>query len=167
MNIDKAYELAKERYAAFGIDTDAAIAKALEIPISLHCWQADDVAGFETKPKGLDGGGIMATGNYPGRARNGDEARSDIEKAMSLIPGAQRVNVHASYAETDHYVDRDEMDPSCFQQWMGWAKEKGVCLDFNPTFFAHPKAEDGFTLSHRDDDIRAFWVRHGKATRRI
>ncbi len=167
MSIQTAYELAKERYAAFGIDTDAAIAKALELPISLHCWQADDVAGFETKPKGLDGGGIMATGNYPGRARNGQEARADIAKAMSLIPGTQRVNVHACYSETDHFVDRDQMDPACFAKWIDWAKRQGVCLDFNPTFFAHPKAEDGFTLSHRNDDIRAFWIRHGKACRQI
>jgi L-rhamnose isomerase len=167
VSIEQAYELAKERYADFGIDTDAAIEKALALPISLHCWQSDDVAGFETKPEGLDGGGIMATGNYPGRARNGEEARTDIEKAMSLIPGAQRVNVHACYSETDHFVDRDEMDASCFRNWIDWAKEKGVCLDFNPTFFAHPKAEDGYTLSNRDDDIRAFWISHGKACRKV
>jgi len=167
MNRDKAYELAKVRYAAFGIDTDTAIRQALGIPISLHCWQSDDVAGFETKPDGLDGGGIMATGNYPGRARNGEEVRADIEKAMTMIPGTQRVNIHACYAEADRFVDRDKIDPSCFKRWMDWAKAKGVCLDFNPTFFAHPKAEDGFTLSHRDDEIRAFWVRHGKASRRI
>ncbi len=167
MSVEQAYELAKERYAAFGIDTDTAIDKALGLPISLHCWQADDVAGFETKPKGLDGGGIMATGNYPGRAGNGEETRADIEKAMSLIPGAQRVNVHACYSETDAFVDRDEMDASGFAMWMDWAKAKGVCLDFNPTFFAHPKAEDGYTLSNRDEDIRAFWVKHGKACRKI
>ncbi len=167
MSIEQAYTLARDRYAAFGIDADAAIEKALALPISLHCWQSDDVAGFETKAEGLDGGGIMATGNYPGRARNGEEARSDIAKAMSLIPGAQRVNVHASYSETDHFVDRDAMDASCFLKWMDWAKEMGVCLDFNPTFFAHPKAEDGYTLSHADDDIRAFWVKHGKACRQI
>ena len=167
MTVTQAYTWAKERYADFGIDTDAAIKRALERPISLHCWQSDDVAGFETKPEGLDGGGIMATGNYPGRARNGDEARADIDKAMSLIPGAQRLNVHACYSETDHYVDRDAMDASCFQKWIDWAGAKGVYLDFNPTFFAHPKAEDGFTLSHRDDAIRSFWVEHGKACRRI
>jgi L-rhamnose isomerase len=167
VSIEQAYELAKERYAAFGIDVDAAIESALKLPISLHCWQADDVAGFETKPEGLDGGGIMATGNYIGRANNGEEARADIGMAMSLIPGAQRVNVHACYSETEQYVDRDEMDASCFQKWMDWAKAKGVCLDFNPTFFAHPKAEDGYTLSNRDDDVRAFWVRHGKACRKI
>jgi L-rhamnose isomerase len=167
MNVDKAYALAKERYAAFGIDTDEAIEQALELPISLHCWQADDVAGFETKPEGLDGGGIMATGNYPGRARNGGEARADIAKAMSLIPGTQRCNVHALYCETDDYVDRDEMTPAGFQKWMDWAKEQGIKLDFNPSFFSHPKAEDGFTLSSRDEAVRAFWVRHGKASRKI
>ena len=167
MSVEQAYDLAKQRYAAFGIDTDDAIKKALALPISLHCWQADDVSGFETKPAGLDGGGIMATGNYPGRARNGDEARADIEQAMALIPGAQRVNVHACYSETDQYVDRDQMDVTCFQKWIDWAKDQGVCLDFNPTFFAHPKAEDGFTLSHRDEDIRAFWIEHGKACRKI
>ncbi len=167
MSVSQAYELAQARYAAFGIDTDQAIEKALSLPISLHCWQADDVAGFETKPEGLSGGGIMATGNYPGRARDGEETRADIAKAMTLIPGTQRVNVHASYSETDHYVDRDEMDASCFKKWMDWAKAQGVCLDFNPTYFAHPKAEDGYTLSHRDESIRAFWVKHGKACRKI
>lgn len=165
--MSKEYELARERYAAFGIQTDEAIAKVLKIPVSLHCWQADDVAGFEAKPAGLDGGGILSTGNYPGRARNGDEARADLAKAMSLIPGTQRVNVHACYSETDRFVDRDEMDASCFSRWMAWAKEQRVCLDFNPTFFAHPKAQDGFTLSHRDRGIRDFWIRHGKACRRI
>ena len=113
MTGDSAYSRARERYAEYGVDTDDAIAQALAQPISLHCWQADDVAGFETKPEGLDGGGIMATGNYPGRARNGAEARADLEKSMSLIPGAQRVNIHACYSETDHFVDRDAVGPSC------------------------------------------------------
>ena len=167
MSVQKAYELAKERYAAFGIDTDTAIEKALKLPISLHCWQADDVAGFETKPDGLDGGGIMATGNYPGRATNGEEARADLGKTMSLIPGVQRVNVHMCYSETDEFVDRNEMTVAGFQKWMSWAKEQGICLDFNPSFFAHPNAEDGYTLSHADETIRAFWVKHGKATRKI
>lgn len=110
MNSEKAYVEARERYAGYGIDAELAIEKALAIPVSLHCWQTDDVGGFEHKPEGLDGGGIMATGNYPGRARNGDEARSDLAKAMSLIPGALRVNIHACYAETDRFVDRDELD---------------------------------------------------------
>ncbi|HAR65491.1 MAG TPA: L-rhamnose isomerase [Lentisphaeria bacterium] len=167
MAVEQAYKLAKERYAAFGINTDRAIEKALALPISLHCWQADDVVGFETKPEGLAGGGIMATGNYPGRARNGEEARADIAKAMSLIPGTQRCNVHALYYEADHYVDRDEMTPAGFQKWMDWASKEGIKLDFNPSFFSHPKAEDGFTLSNRDDEIRAFWVKHGQASRKI
>jgi L-rhamnose isomerase len=167
MSTDKAYELAKQRYADLGVDTDAAIRAVLEHPVSLHCWQADDVAGFETKPDGLSGGGILATGNYPGRAKDGEEARSDLAKAMSLIPGVHRVNVHACYSETDQFVDRDEMDPSCFTAWMRWAADQNICLDFNPTFFAHPKAEDGFTLSHPDEAVRAFWVRHGKACRKI
>lgn len=162
-----AYGLAKAKYAAFGIDTDAAIKKALDIPVSLHCWQTDDVGGFETKPDGLAGGGIMATGNYPGRARNGGEARADLEKAMSLIPGALRVNVHACYSETDHFIDRDKLDASCFSRWIDWAKARKISLDFNPTFFAHPKAEDGFTLSNKDESIRSFWIEHGKACRRI
>ena len=165
MSVKKAYELAKARYAKFGIDTDKAIEKALALPISLHCWQSDDVGGFETKPDGLSGGGIMATGNYPGRARNGAEARADLDKTMSLIPGVQRVNVHACYSETEKFVDRDKMDAACFKQWMDWAKAKKICLDFNPTFFAHPKSQDGFTLSHPDSSIRAFWVKHGKACR--
>jgi len=164
---DHAYESAKARYAEYGIDTDAAIETSLALPISLHCWQSDDVGGFETKPGGLSGGGILATGNYPGRARNGDEARQDIAKAMSLIPGAQRVNIHACYSETPHFVERDELDASAFSRWMDWARERGICLDFNPTFFAHPKAEDGYTLSHPNDAIRAFWIRHGKACRTI
>lgn len=167
MSTAQAYELAKERYAAYGIDTDAAIEKALRIPIALHCWQTDDVAGFETKPEGLTGGGIIATGNYPGRARTGDEARSDLTQVMAMIPGHQRVNVHASYSETDAFVDRDQMDVSCFSRWIDWARDQDVCLDFNPTFFAHPKAEDGFTLSHRDEGIRSFWIAHGRACRQI
>jgi len=167
MSVEKAYGLARARYAQFGIDTDKAIEKALALPISLHCWQSDDIHGFETKPEGLAGGGIMATGNYPGRARNGEESRADLEKTMSLIPGARRINVHACYSETDRFVDRDELDASCFANWIDWAKAQGVCLDFNPTFFAHPQAEDGFTLSNRRDEVRAFWIRHGKACRRI
>ncbi len=167
MSQEQAYTLAKQSYEEFGIDTDAAIKKALSLPISLHCWQSDDIGGFETKPEGLDGGGIMATGNYPGRARNGEEARSDLEMAMSLIPGLQRINVHSCYSETDHFVDRNILDVSCFQKWIDWAKQKGLCLDFNPSFFAHPNAEDGYTLSHPDSNIRKFWIQHGKACRNI
>lgn len=168
-NITSAYGAAREIYAELlDVNTDAAIDKALEAAISLHCWQADDVAGFEVKPEGLDGGGIMATGNYPGRARNGDELRQDMAKAMSLIPGKTRANVHACYCETDgKFVERDELTPEHFSRWMNWVKEQNTALDFNPTAFAHPKAEDGFTLSHRDDDVRAFWVRHFIACRKI
>jgi len=167
MSNDKLYVSAQRRYADIGVDADAAIRAALRVPLSLHCWQTDDVAGFETKPDGLSGGGIMATGNYPGRARNGDEARADLDLAMSLIPGVSRVNVHACYAETNHFVDRDEMDASCFRRWIAWARAREIALDFNPTFFAHPNAQDGYTLSHPNRKIREFWIRHGRACRRI
>lgn len=167
-NVEKAYQLAKERYAEFGIDTDEAIQKALDLPISLHCWQGDDVNGFEVKPDAADGGGIMATGNYPGRARDGNELRADLEKAMSLLPGQHKVNVHACYAETGGKpVDRDVLEPEHFADWMAWAKDQKIGLDFNTTNFAHPKADDGMTLSHPDASIREFWIRHGIACRRI
>jgi len=163
-----AYALARKAYAALGVDAEAAIRTALAIPISLHCWQGDDVTGFEVKPGGLDSGGIMATGNYPGRARNGDELRRDLEQVLALLPGTQRVNVHACYAETGgKVVDRDALKPEHFAKWMQWAKQKKLSLDFNPTWFAHPKASSGFTLSHPDKSIREFWVRHGIACRRI
>ena len=136
--------------------------------ISIHCWQGDDVAGFETLAEGLSGGGIMATGNYPGRARNGDELRQDIEKAMNLIPGKHKINLHAMYAETDgSYVDRDKLEVSHFSKWIDWAKSKGIGIDFNPTYFAHKMADDGFTLSSRDESIREFWIEHGKRCRKI
>lgn len=165
--IEKAYELAKERYADFGLDTDAAIEQALSIPVSLHCWQADDNVGFEGQDD-VSSGGILVTGNYPGRARTADEVRADLAKSISLIPGIQRVNVHAYYAEFDDgFVDRDQLEPRHFQKWIDWAKELGISLDFNPSFHAHPKANDGFTLSHADADIRNFWVEHGKRARKI
>jgi len=164
---DNSYELAKEQYAAFGVDTDAAIEEALAIPVSLHCWQADDNIGFEGQD-GVSGGGIMATGNHPGRARTADEVRQDLAKSISLIPGVSRVNVHSYYAEFDDgFVDRDQLEPRHFQKWMDWAKELGIGLDFNPSFHAHPKADDGFTLSHADAEIRNFWIEHGKRARRI
>ncbi|AKJ63742.1 L-rhamnose isomerase [Kiritimatiella glycovorans] len=166
--IRKMYEMAKERYAEYGVDVDAALERALEIPVSMHCWQTDDVVGFETKEEGLDGGGIMATGGYPGRARNGDESRADLEQAMALIPGKARVNIHAIYAETGgRVVDRDALEPEHFSAWMDWARAQGVGLDFNPTFFGHPKADDGLSLSHPDPAIRRFWVDHGHACRKI
>lgn len=166
-SVAAAYEIAKARYAVMGVDTDAAIARALQLPISLHCWQGDDVQGFEVK-ESSSGGGIMATGNFPGRARNGAELRQDLDTVLKLLPGEHRLNLHAFYAETDgKRVERDALEPVHFSRWMDWSKAKGVALDFNPTFFAHPQADDGYTLSHADDGIRAFWVRHGIACRKI
>ncbi|MBT5873912.1 MAG: L-rhamnose isomerase, partial [Candidatus Latescibacteria bacterium] len=166
--LDGAYTLARERYAEFGIDTDAAIDAAVAIPISLHCWQTDDVAGLENAGKDIAGAGIMATGNFPGKARTGDEIRSDLTQVMALLPGVQRVNLHASYAEFgDEQVERDEQRPEHFARWISWAKDLGIGLDFNTTFFAHPKADDGYTLAHPDAEIRNFWIRHGIACRHI
>lgn len=167
-SISDAYELAKSAYARLGLDCDAAIEAALALPVSLHCWQADDVTGLETTHAGGASGGIMATGNYPGRARNGAEIRQDMEAVLALVPGVCRVNVHAFYAETgDVVVDRDALEPAHFAQWIAWATSKKIGLDFNPTFFAHPKAADGYTLSHADEETRRFWVRHAIACRKI
>jgi len=165
--IENAYQAAKDRYAELGVDCDDAIAKLSNIAISLHCWQGDDVGGFEVKEQGLDGGGIMATGAYPGKARTPDELRSDIDKALSLIPGKHRLNLHACYVETSKKVDRNELQPEHFAAWIDWAKENKLGMDFNGTFFAHPKAESGFTLSNADEAIRKFWVEHGIACRKI
>jgi len=165
--IESAYQAAKDRYAELGVDTDAAMARLSRIAISLHCWQGDDVGGFEIKEQGLDGGGIMATGAYPGKARTADELRADVEKALSLIPGKHRLNLHASYAETAQKVERDQLQPQHFAAWIDWAKANGLGMDFNGTFFAHPKAESGFTLSNADEAIRKFWVDHGIACRKI
>ncbi|HVU17342.1 MAG TPA: L-rhamnose isomerase [Candidatus Didemnitutus sp.] len=163
-----AYRLAREAYAELGVDTEAAIRRALSVPISLHCWQADDVRGLETPIEGLDGGGIMATGGYPGRARNGDEMRADLDVVLRLLPGKQRLNLHAFYAETGSKpVDRDALEPRHFARWLDWAKRAKVGVDFNPTYFAHPKANSGFTLSSADAGIRRFWIDHGRASRRI
>jgi L-rhamnose isomerase len=163
-----AYRLAQDAYAELGVDTDAAIRRALEVPISLHCWQADDVRGLETPRAGLDSGGIMATGGYPGRARNGDEMRADLDEVLALLPGAQRLNLHAFYAETGaESVDRDAITPAHFTRWLDWAKNKKVGLDFNPTYFAHPHAASGFTLSSADSTVRQFWIDHGRACRVI
>ncbi len=164
--IEQAYELAGERYAELGVQVDAALERLAPIAISLHCWQGDDVGGFEGNG-GEVGGGLAVTGNYPGKARTPDELRSDLEKAYSLIPGTHRLNLHASYGEFQGPVDRDEVGPEHFQGWIEWAQGQGVCLDFNPTFFAHEKADDGFTLAHPDAGIRQFWIDHGKACRTI
>lgn len=165
--VAQAYELARDAYAKLSVDTDAALAAAAAVPVSLHCWQGDDVAGFEGAEE-LSGGGILATGNYPGRARNGEELRADAEFAFSLIPGVCRFNVHALYAETGgKKVRRDELEPEHFSAWMAWAKKKGIALDFNPSFFSHPMADSGYTLSSADPEVRNFWIRHGVASRRI
>jgi len=166
--ISAAYPLARQAYAAVGVDTEAAIKHAIAVPISLHCWQADDVHGLETPKDGLASGGILATGAYPGRARNGDEMRADLDLALKLLPGKQRLNLHAFYAETGaKAVDRDAIEPEHFSRWLSWAKSRRIGLDFNPTYFAHEHANSGFTLSHPDKAIRKFWINHGKASRRI
>ena len=165
--LEKAYALAKGRYAELGVDTEQALERLRRIAVSVHCWQGDDVGGFETD-RGLTGGGIMATGDYPGKARNPDELRRDLEKAYSLIPGRHRLNLHASYLETGgKRVERNQVEPAHFQRWIDWARQMGIGVDFNSTFFSHPKAEDGFTLAHRDQGIRRFWVEHGIACRKI
>ena len=161
------YENAKQVYAAYGIDTDAAIEKALQTPISLHCWQGDDVKGFEGA--GTLDGGIQATGNYPGAARNPADLMADLDKALSLMPGAMRINLHANYAifNENNRADRDALLPEHFEKWVEFANERGLGLDFNPTFFSHPMVKDGLTLSSPDDEVRAFWVKHGVACLRI
>ena len=165
-SIEKAYEIAQQRYVELGVDTDKAIERLSKTAISLHCWQGDDVGGFETS-EGLSGGGLVATGAYPGKARTADELRKDIEKAMSLIPGKHRLNLHAMYAETAGKIDRNELTAEHFTAWIDWAKANGLGMDFNGTFFSHPKAESGFTLSSADEAIRSFWVEHGIGCRKI
>lgn len=165
--INQAYEAAKEIYAQYGVDTEKVMEQMKHIPISVHCWQGDDVAGFETND-GVSGGGIMATGNYPGRARTGDELRQDLSKALSLIPGKHRINLHAMYAETKgQKVDRDALEYKHFENWVAWANEEGIGIDFNPTLFAHPLADSGYTLSSTDDKTRKFWIEHVKRSREI
>ena len=160
------YANAQSIFAEWGIDTEAAIARLKPLPISMHCWQGDDVVGFESQT-GTSGGGIQATGNHPGRARTPDELRADLEFAYGMIPGKHRLNLHAMYMDTDQSPDRDEIEYSHFEPWTQWAKEQGVDLDFNPTFFAHAKADDNLTLAHPDKGIRDFWIEHGKRTRDI
>jgi L-rhamnose isomerase len=164
--IEQAYSLAKERYAALGVDTEKALAVLKSVSISLHCWQGDDVGGFEN-PGGELGGGIAATGNYPGKARNADELRRDLDVVYSLLPGSHRLNLHAIYLESDIKVERNKIEPRHFSAWKDWAKANHHGLDFNPTCFSHPKAADGFTLSHQDESIRQFWVEHCIASRKI
>lgn len=161
------YNRAKAEYIRWGIDVDKALETLKQVPISIHCWQGDDIGGFEVDKQELSGG-IDVTGNYPGKATTPEQLRMDLEKALSLIPGNHRVNLHAIYAETEgEKVDRDEIKPKHFQKWVSWAKEKGLGLDFNPTLFSHPKARDGLTLSHPDEEIREFWIRHCQESRKI
>ena len=163
----KSYAIAKERYAAIGVDTDAAMQKLSAVPISLHCWQGDDVAGFESPDTELSGG-IAATGNYPGKARTADELRSDLDVAYGLIPGKHRLNLHAIYAETGgKAVERNALQPEHFSRWIDWAKENEHGMDFNPTFFSHPLADSGFTLASYDEGIRQYWIEHSIACRKI
>lgn len=159
------FETAKAMYGEFGVDVDAALETLSTVKISMHCWQGDDVSGFESS--GSLTGGIAATGNYPGRARNALELFADIDTAFTLIPGTHRVNLHAIYASPGDGSDRDRLEPRHFADWIAFARERGLGLDFNPTFFSHPKAADNLTLSSPDPVIRGFWVEHGKASRRI
>ena len=161
------YPQARECYSELGVDTEAAIDRLSGIPFSIHCWQGDDVGGFEGTASAL-GGGLAVTGNYPGKARTPSELRADLEKAFSLIPGKHRLNLHASYAELGgKKVERAEYATAHFQGWIEWCKSRDLGFDFNPTFFSHPLAADGFTLSHWDGAVRRFWIEHGKACRRI
>jgi len=165
--IEDAYQCACERYQAIGVDVDQALDRLAGIQISLHCWQGDDVGGFENSGQDL-GGGLAVTGNYPGQATTPDQLRSDIQFALSLIPGTHRLNLHAMYAETGGVrVQRNELSQVHFQRWIDWAKSYGLGLDFNPTFFAHEKANDGYTLAHADEGIRRYWIEHGIICRRI
>ena len=160
------YESAKEHFATWDIDTEQALQRLSDISISVHCWQGDDVVGFENQT-GLSGGGIQATGNHPGRARNPEELRNDLEFSFSKIPGNHRLNLHAMYMDTNETPDRDEIEYKHFETWVDWAKQININLDFNPTFFAHNKADDNLTLAHPNGSIRDFWIEHGKRTREI
>ncbi|WP_434169360.1 L-rhamnose isomerase [Peribacillus frigoritolerans] len=167
MTIKEQYVAAKQAYANWGIDVDAALETLKKVPISIHCWQGDDIGGFEVNKSELSGG-IDITGNYPGKATTPEELRMDLEKALSLIPGKHRVNLHAIYAETNgEAVERDQLEPKHFENWLNWAKENGLGLDFNPTLFSHEKAADGLTLSHPNEEIREFWIDHCIASRKI
>lgn len=159
------YESAREQYRAIGVDTEKALEALANAAVSIHCWQGDDITGFENKAS--LSGGIQVTGNYPGKARNPEELMADFDKAMSLTPGKHRLNLHANYSITDEKVDRDKLEPKHFEAWVKYAKERGIGLDFNPTLFAHPMADTGLTLSSPDETIRRFWIDHCKATRKI
>jgi L-rhamnose isomerase len=166
--IQQAYQLAKEEYAELGINTDAVLEKMKEVVISLHCWQTDDVGGFETPDSSLSGGGIQATGNYPGKAHTIQQVRDDLEKVLSLLPGKQRLNLHAIYGDFQgERIDRDQIEPKHFQSWIDWCKKQGIGMDFNASCFSHPRAADGYTLSSKNEENRKFWVEHVKRCRAI
>jgi L-rhamnose isomerase len=166
--IDTAYQMAKERYSELGVDVDEACDILASTPISIHCWQGDDVTGFENIERGVSGGGIQATGNFPGKARNIDELRADLEQVLGLVPGRHRVSLHAMYGDFgDEVVDRDEIEYRHFESWVDWAIENGVGLDFNATMFAHTRADSGFTLSSKNPEVRGFWIEHVRRCRGI
>lgn len=166
--VEKAYLSSRDKYAERGVDTDKALERLRGFALSLHCWQGDDVRGFEPQPGGLDGSGLQVTGGHPGRARTADELRADIQQALALIPGRHRVNLHAMYAELNgRPVDRNALEPEHFRGWTEWARRQGLKIDFNPTCFAHPKAASGFTLSSRENGTRKFWVEHVRCCRKI
>jgi L-rhamnose isomerase len=167
-SIEKNYSFGREKYAELGVDTEKALRLLQSISISLQCWQGDDVGGFEPASPGLEASGLQVTGNSPGKARNAEELRMDLQQALALIPGRHRINLHAMYGEfSGKTVGRDEIEPYHFRDWMEWAKKENLKLDFNATCFAHPKAESGFTLSHKDKEIRKYWVDHVKSCRKI
>ncbi len=166
--VKQSYALAKQQYAALGVDTDLVLEKIKNVVISLHCWQTDDVGGFETPDATLSGGGIQATGNFPGKATNIEEMRKDLEKVLSLLPGKQRLNLHAIYGDFQgELVDRDQIEVKHYQSWIDWCKKQGIGMDFNASCFSHPKAASGFTLSSKNESERKFWVEHLRRCRAI
>ncbi len=166
MDTTKAYQLAKEVYATLGVDTDQAIERIKDIPVSLNCWQGDDVTGFLFKDNALSGG-IQTTGNYPGKARSSEELKEDLDEAMMLIPGKKKVSLHSTYTDTDEKIDLNQIEPRHYDSWIDWAVDRKVGLDFNPTCFSHPYADSGFTISHPDENIRNFWIEHCIRSRKV
>ncbi|RLR18165.1 L-rhamnose isomerase, partial [Sodalis-like symbiont of Bactericera trigonica] len=164
--LEQAWQLARQRYADIDVDVEQALTLLDPLPVSMNCWQGDDVAGFED-PSGALTGGVQATGNYPGKATNPEQLRADLEQAFSLIPGPKRLNLHAIYLEAEQPVARNAIEPAHFSRWVAWAREHQLGLDFNPTCFSYPLSADSFTLSHADDNIRQFWIEHCQASRRI
>jgi L-rhamnose isomerase len=165
-NVKKNYEIAKEKYAEIDVDVEKVLNDINKVKISVNCWQGDDIEGFMSPEQELTGG-ISVTGNYPGKATNIEELRNDLEKVFSLIPGKHKLNLHAIYADTNEKIDLNEIEPRHYQTWVKWAKKMGLGLDFNPTFFSHANSEDGFTLSHPDNEVREFWIEHGKKSRKV